>query len=337
MAHEIREHDHLMVTKRKAWHGLGTVVEEQQTPNAALKTAKLDWMVEQCPTYCIHDDAGDTKRIPLPNFANIRSDTKEVLGVVSDTYGVVQNSDIADMIWKAADEGACPKVESAGSLKNGRIVFFCCVMESLFIGKGEDEVKPVFTLSTSHDGTRALRGDAHTYRVVCANTDRIARGEAERAGQFVSMRHTSNISNRIDEIRTLFEAVKENVSVYEKKANDLVGVQLTSAKLQDFFLDVHNRIYGAIPDQKEDRRKYNKCLDRVAQWLNNYESSTCNNNRVGGTAWAAYNAVTEWDNHQRTVKATATHGHSKDAARDYNRLFKNKTSNAAMDAALALV
>ena len=232
MAHEIREHDHLMVTKRKAWHGLGTVVEEQQTPNAALKTAKLDWMVEQCPTYCIHDDAGDTKRIPLPNFANIRSDTKEVLGVGSDTYGVVQNSDIADMIWKAADEGACPKVESAGSLKNGRIVFFCCVMESLFIGKGEDEVKPFFTLSTSHDGTRALRGDAHTYRVVCANTDRIARGEAERSGQFVSMRHTSNISNRIAEIRTLFEAVKENVSVYEKKANDLVGVQLTSAKLR---------------------------------------------------------------------------------------------------------
>jgi phage/plasmid-like protein (TIGR03299 family) len=337
MAHEIREHDHLMVAKRKAWHGLGTVVEEQQTPNAALKLAKLDWKVEQCPTYCIHDDAGDTKRIPLPNYANIRSDTKEVLGVVSDSYGVMQNDQIADMIWKAADEGACPKVESAGSLKNGRIVFFCCPFKSFFVGKGEDEVKPFITLSSSHDGTRALRGDSHTDRVVCANTDKIARNEAEMAGQFVSMRHTSNISSRIAEIRLLFEAVKENVSVYEKKANDLVKVQMTDAKLRDFFIDVHSRIYGAMPDQKENPRKYNKCLDRVAQWLTNFQSPTCNNNGVGGTAWAAYNAVTEWDNHQRTVKATATHGHSKEAARTYNRLFKNKTSNAAMDAALALV
>ena len=341
MAHEIRENDHIMVTGKKAWHGIGTVVEDAPTPNAALKIAKLDWEVEPCPMYALRDMKGETVRIPVEtNMANVRSDTGEVLGVVSDSYGIVQNTEIADLIWAAADEGACPEVESAGSLKNGRIVFFCSRMESMFIGRGGDEVVPYFTLTTSHDGTRALSGMGHTHRVVCANTERFARNEAKRSGHTVSLRHSRNIKHRVGEIQTMFNAIKHGVSVYEEKANALAAKIIKPADLQAFFLDVYQSNFGAIPTdtkEKADARKRKKAMTTVGQWLVNYESPTCNNAGTGGTAWAALNAVTEWDNHQRTVKATATHGHDGSAARTHSRLFNDKFNSSAMDRALQLV
>jgi len=337
------ERDHLMVTGKKAWHGIGTVVQDAPTPNAALKIAKLDWMVEPCPLYALREVNSEMVRIPIEtNVANVRSDTGEPLGVVSDSYGIVQNTEIADLIWAAAEEGACPKVESAGSMRNGRLVFFCCVMKSLFIGRGDDEVVPYFTLSSSHDGTRALRGLGHSHRVVCANTERIARNESDLKGHTVSLRHSRNIKDRVGEIKTMFAAVKHGVTVYEEKANALVAKAINSTDLQSFFVDVYEFNFGAIPNSidretKEGKRKHRRCVATVSKWLENFESPTCNNNGVGGTAWAALNAVTEWDNHQRTVKATATHGHDKDSARQYQRMFNGKFSSAAMDRALQMI
>ena len=49
MAHEIMEHDDLVLVNQSAWHGLGTVVLSAPTPTEALKMAHLDWEVLQDP------------------------------------------------------------------------------------------------------------------------------------------------------------------------------------------------------------------------------------------------------------------------------------------------
>lgn len=341
MAHQIREHDHIMVTGKKAWHGLGTVVQEAPSPHKALELARMRWDVIPCPLTALHGDDLQERISVESHVANVRSDTKEVLGIVSDSYSIVQNEQIAELIWAAAESGACPKIESAGSLKNGRVVFFCARMESMFIA-GADEVVPYFSLISSHDGTLGLSAQGNTFRVVCDNTQRAATRDSKRNGRYVSLRHTSNIKERIPEIKTLFEAVKEGVTVYEKKAQALAKRKLSTHELESFFKDVWQRSFGAIPNQteretKSGTRKYNKCLDTVSHWLNNFESPTCNNDGIGGTAWAAMQACTEWDTHQRTAKATATHGHSKTAAREWRRLKGTDFGDKAMEAALATI
>ena len=49
MAHEITQHDNVVLHRTPAWHGLGIVVKDAPTPIEALKIAGLDWNVEQWP------------------------------------------------------------------------------------------------------------------------------------------------------------------------------------------------------------------------------------------------------------------------------------------------
>ena len=49
MSHEIEKHDHVVLHRQAAWHGLGTIVENAPTPSEALAIARLDWDVQQWP------------------------------------------------------------------------------------------------------------------------------------------------------------------------------------------------------------------------------------------------------------------------------------------------
>ena len=69
------------------WHGLGTPVEESLTSADALKVAGLDWTVESKPIFT-------AESLEIPGYkANVRNIDGKVLGIVSDRYKIVQNSD----------------------------------------------------------------------------------------------------------------------------------------------------------------------------------------------------------------------------------------------------
>ena len=93
--------------------------------------------------------------------------------------------------------------------------------------------------------------------------------------------------------------------------------------VESFFIDVYTKHIDRIPsnvESKEDERKRNKALSTVSKWLNNFESKTCNNDGCGGSAWAALNAITEWSDHQRTVRTTRSSA-NKEQARQFANLF----------------
>ena len=77
----------MMYVREKPWHGLGTQVEEAPTSADALRLAGLDWTVEQRNIQV----CGGSK---IRNYkANIRDSDGTVLGVVTDRYKIVQNTD----------------------------------------------------------------------------------------------------------------------------------------------------------------------------------------------------------------------------------------------------
>lgn len=73
--------------RERPWHGLGTIVEEALDSETALKLAGLDWMVEQRQLYT---EFGKN----VPGYkVNIRDKDEEILGIVTDRYKVVQNTE----------------------------------------------------------------------------------------------------------------------------------------------------------------------------------------------------------------------------------------------------
>lgn len=113
MSAGLENFDWMMSVKERPWHGIGTVVDTAPCSADALKIAKLDWTVEQFPV--------QANGMEIPNyFANIRSDTNQILGVVRSRYNVLQNADafnfIDDIIENNSDVEC--KYETAGSLSS---------------------------------------------------------------------------------------------------------------------------------------------------------------------------------------------------------------------------
>ena len=99
--------------REKPWHGLGTIVSEAPDSQKALELAGLDWNVIQKDI--ITSDGSSV----IPGFkANVRDTDNSVLGIVTDRYKVVQNSEAFAFTDELLGEGV--RYETAGSLQDGR-------------------------------------------------------------------------------------------------------------------------------------------------------------------------------------------------------------------------
>ena len=152
------------------WHGLGTMVQEAPTSADALRLAGLDWEVKQRSIQV----CGGAK---IENFkANVRSTDGKVLGVVSDRYQIVQNTEA----FSFTDElvGGDVRYETAGSLQDGRKIWLLAKMPTRKVI--DDEVEPYLCFSNTHDGSGAIRVCMTPIRVVCNNTLNLALNTARR-------------------------------------------------------------------------------------------------------------------------------------------------------------
>ena len=180
--------------REKPWHGLGKIVMEAPGSKEALKLAGLDWKVVQQPIFTDHGMIDGYK-------ANIRSTDNEVLGVVSDRYKVIQNTDAFSFTDELLGEGV--RYETAGSLQRGKKVWLLARLPKEFIIAG-DRISPYLVFSNTHDGSGAVRVAVTPVRVVCNNTLNLALDTAKRS---FSMVHTGDVKGKVQEAKqTLFMA-----------------------------------------------------------------------------------------------------------------------------------
>ena len=77
----------MFYVREKPWHGLGTEVQEAPTSIDALTLAGLEWEVVQKDVYTMDGSLISGYKV------NTRNTDDAILGIVSDRYKVVQNSD----------------------------------------------------------------------------------------------------------------------------------------------------------------------------------------------------------------------------------------------------
>lgn len=354
MAHEIRKSDTLLLAGKPAWHGLGTVLPDTFEPAEALRVGRLDWTVEKVPlriqeapettvptepaplTWPPAEPAAPTT-VParfrdLPKFVALRrSDTREVFAVVKDTYEPAQNADLAGVLeGLAGEEGV--RLETAGSLRGGRDVFFLARTGNFGLGiGGADEVVEYAFITTAHDGSRGVAFYGTDVRVVCANTKRMAE---DRATDIVRARHTKGLREKLspERLRTALLKLREAAEKEREAARALAARPLTTVEIRDLFTAAYQASLGRVPtriETEKDEKDRKRFVDTVAQWLANMDGERQREGGLQGTAWAAYNAVSEWGDHDRKRIRDRTHAN----------LFgsTHKLKAATWDQALALV
>lgn len=198
--HKITTTDGVMLGGRTpAWHGLGTVIEQDAvTTNEAMQIAGLNWMVEQHPVYASADAGNDAPAeiIPAHGYvANVRSDTRSVLAVVSNKYVPVQNTEAFAFMDELLGGGDA-RWHTVGSLDGGRKVWGLAMLDrEIMIGGDQSErIDPYICLATSHDGTLAVTVYTTPMRVVCMNT---LRWSLSGTNNIWRTRHTTDVKARI--------------------------------------------------------------------------------------------------------------------------------------------
>jgi phage/plasmid-like protein (TIGR03299 family) len=275
------------------WHGIGAVLDGVLTSDEAIKAAKLAWKVDQVPVFAAGNWANQ-----IPGYlANVRSDTKEVLGIVSERYRVAQNRDVSAFADEIIGNGRVEcTYETAGSLFNGRRVFMLVNMpKGRIVG---DEYRPYLCLSNAHDGSACLQIFLTGIRVVCNNTLQAALRTAKRR---IAIRHLSGMEARKDEAVRAVGAASKYFRSLEAFASKLAGKKINIVKVLD-------RLFPASREMSKRQLESNKEVKEIVKTIFKQKDDLQN---FKSTAWGAYQAVADYRSNAEPRRRTAGYADAK--------------------------
>jgi phage/plasmid-like protein (TIGR03299 family) len=286
-----------------AWHGLGTVVDEAPSSAEAIKLARLEWEVMQQPIYTDSAQqtlAGGPDKAKVAGWtANVRKDTGEVLGVVTDRYKPVQNVEAFSFCDGLLADGII-RYESAGAMRGGKIIWLLAQMPGRTDEVAEgDTLRRFILFVNSHDGSRAALVLPTSVRVVCMNTLRLALGKGR--ANALRIRHTGEIDGKLDAAR---QAVGLVNSMFD--ANLGTARKLASRRL------VHNDFIAYIDrlmplgETDSERAKKHRQEVRAKIKRNFYSDHRQQLGAIRQSAWAAFNSVTQFVDHQAERRGGTT-------------------------------
>ncbi|MDE6906064.1 MAG: DUF945 domain-containing protein [Lachnospiraceae bacterium] len=278
----------MFYTREKPWHGLGTKVGEAPESAEALKMAGLDWQVLQEP---IFTDAGDR----ISGYkANIRETDRKVLGVVTDRYKVIQNTEAFSFTDALLGKGV--RYETAGSLQEGRKVWLLARLPREYIISGE-RISPYLVFSNTHDGSGAVKVAITPVRVVCNNTLNLALRTAKRSW---SMIHTGNITEKVQEAEdTLFLA--------DKYMDSLAGEfeRLQKQTLSD--QKVKEYIELLLPIEENATTMQSNNIWKLRRDMQSRYFDAPDLQDTGKNAYRFINAVSDFATHAKPLRQTANY------------------------------
>jgi phage/plasmid-like protein (TIGR03299 family) len=290
MAHALEMQDNEVAFALRgapAWHGLANVLfdkDEHVNTQTMLDSAKLsNWNIQleeiQKPAnYRSHKNSFFVTRTnPFDNGTDI-------LGLVGQRYQVVQNEQLFEFGDNLLDGGA--SWESAGSIKNGTIVFGSLVIPREFTldpNGSNDKTTTYLVVHTSHDGSVAVQASVTPVRVVCQNTLNLALGSTK---QSFKLRHTQSVDGKIQVAREALGLTFQYMDDFELEAKALFETAVNDKQFNDIITTIYPKPEA---DKKMSLKKWETKIDLINDLY--FKSPTQEN--IKGNAWGVLNALTE--------------------------------------------
>jgi len=289
MAHQIMIKNGVAqyASTQREWHGLGQLMVPNQSIEDWQAAAGMDYEVQRGYVRYATERGqnADQMKVVKDKVVLFRSDTKDALGVVSDSYKVVQPREVLEFFRDWAQAGGMT-IESAGVLFGGKRYFATAKLaEGVCVDGYSDKVVPYALLSTSADGSLATEARWTTVRVVCNNTLSMAR-DAKAA---VRVTHRSEF--KADEVRGVMENANEEFRSFMETARLLAGIKVSRTLAED--MTVHLFKTGA---KDADAVRESRGFVRVMELFNGAAKGAVLET-AQETAWGWLNAVTEYTDH----------------------------------------
>lgn len=270
------------------WHGIGTMVKEAPASEEALRLAGLDWEVLQEEVFTL---AGEK----ITGYkANVRSTDRKVLGVVSDRYKIIQNTEAFAFTDALLGNGV--RYETAGSLQEGRKVWLLAKMPQEYIISGE-RISPYLVFSNSHDGSGAVKVAITPIRVVCQNTLNLALNTAKRSW---SMIHTGDIKGKIQEAKDTLFMAETYMDSLGKEIENLRKIKMTDKQVMDYI-----ELLLPVEDNATLLQQKNMMRLRADMKARYFDAPDLQN--VGNNAYRFVNAISDFATHSEPLRKTTNY------------------------------
>ena len=186
----------------------------------------------------------------------------------------------------------------------------------------DDEIAKFVLLSNGHDGKLAVHLGFTPIRVVCANTEAMARGS--KASKLIRVRHHRFVKNNVEKLRDIMNLANQEFETTADNYRFLASRQINSKDLRKYVKIVFNV-------QEQEDKDISTRTENIIQSVENLFLTGKGNDLPGvqGTYWAAYNAMSEHLNYNK--------GRSNENRMDSLWFGQNGNLNQkALDTALAL-
>ena len=317
MAHELEIVDgvaKMAYAGEVPWHGLGTKVPADLTPAQMQKAAGLDWTVAKASlkfngsSKGAYSTAGD-------KMALYRESDGKFLDVVSQSWKPVQNSEAFDFFNEFVSAGDM-EMHTAGSLKDGQIVWALAKVKDSFDLFGGDQVDNYLLFTNPHKFGRGIDIRMTPIRVVCNNT--LSMSLSTKAKNSITLNHRKEFVK--EEALEAMGAAKDQFDKYKEMATFLGSKKI---KDTETMIEYFNNVFP-----KTNGGKFDKFASRNAEETFNVMETQPGAKYAEGSWWQAFNAVTFMVDHKM--------GRSNDnrlynSWYGYNKDRKTRAANLALE------
>ena len=262
------------------WHGLGTKVLADLTPDQMLKAAGLDWTVTKVPAYA--EVAG--KQVAVGKSALVRSMDDKIIDVVSDDWNPVQNEAAFEFFNEYVMAGDM-EMHTAGSLQDGQIVWgLAKVKDSFELFKG-DQIDSYLLFSNFHKYGFSTDVRFTPIRVVCNNTLTLSlNSKVERAAK-ISHRKVFDATM----VKEMLGIATDKLANYKEMAQFLGSKRYTDESLIDYF----SRVFPVTGSHEEKKKEYSRNARLALEVVDSQPGAQY----AEGSWWQAFNTVTYMTDH----------------------------------------
>lgn len=257
------------------WHGLGIKIEDDITTDDMLIKAGLNWNINK------EGIITNLSKQPVPEqYALVRDSDSFVLGTCGKTYKPIQPKEVLGFFHEFVEKGGM-KMETAGSLNNGRHIFALASIQESFVLGREDKVEGYLLFSSPNVVGKAMRILFTPIRVVCNNTLTMALNNASGAGEY-KLHHSRTFDASI--AKAALGLAKGQLDSFEQEAKFLTSRRVKSNQmLQNYFSELW-------PTQRADND--NDELSRTAQAAMIIFDKQPGAEYFPNSWWNAFNTVT---------------------------------------------
>ena len=311
MAHELEIVDgkaQMAYVGALPWHGLGTKVEGDITPDQFQKVAGLDWTVEKQDMYTVNG-------VKIPNKqALVRTSDNTVLDTVGSGWNPVQNSEAFDFFQEYVLAGNM-EMHTAGSLKNGQLVWALAkTNESFELFKG-DVTENYFLFTNPHQFGKAINIRMTPIRVVCNNT--LTLSLSAKSDSMITVNHRKEFD--VEEVKEQMGIAREKMEQYKSMAEFLGSKKYSPDNVVNYF----NEVFGS-PAKSDDKIFTSRNAKLAHENLQEQPGAEF----AEGSWWQAFNSVTHMTDH---LQGRSTDGRLTSAWYGRNRKVKLKALDKALE------